>query len=309
MINFKNIELSDKPRIDSVICASGCHGADYSFANLYIWRHKYNPQISFVGDRLIVAMPAEGLYAYPKGGGDPRESVDMIINDSHEKGLPLRIRGLTDKTLIEFQKYYDGRFELTEIREDADYCYAVEKLSKLPGRKLSSKRNHIKHFERNGDWSFHIIGKEYREGLVDSAGKEITEATISEAADFVAKFYQEIDNSDLEAETVAINEMFTNFDALGFIGAILKQNGEPVAFTAGTRLGDYAVDVHFEKALPDVEAAYTMVNREFANLISQVCPDVEILNREEDMGLEGLRKAKLSYQPDILMMKYLAVEK
>lgn len=103
--------------------------------------------------------------------------------------------------------------------------------------------------------------------------------------------------------------MFRHFRELGFTGALLYQNGEPVAFTAATRLGEAVMDVHFEKALPGVEGAYTMINREFVNLIAQRYPEIEFFNREEDMGIEGLRKAKESYRPDMLLMKYIAVEK
>ena len=113
----------------------------------------------------------------------------------------------------------------------------------------------------------------------------------------------------LEAEAGAIEEMFANYEALGFIGGLLYQNGEPVAFTAGTKLDEEVFDVHFEKALPGVEGAYTMVNREFARLIHAELPGIGAFNREEDMGLEGLRKAKESYHPDILLMKYFAREK
>ena len=103
--------------------------------------------------------------------------------------------------------------------------------------------------------------------------------------------------------------MFENYEVLGFFGGLLYQNGEPVAFTAATQLDQLTMDVHFEKALPGVEGAYTMINREFVRAISEKFPDVEYINREEDMGLEGLRKSKESYHPDVLLMKYTAYEK
>ncbi len=103
--------------------------------------------------------------------------------------------------------------------------------------------------------------------------------------------------------------MFEHYEELGFLGGMLYQNGEPVAFTAGTKLDNEVFDTHFEKALPGVEGAYTMVNREFARLVRAEYPDIAAFNREEDMGIEGLRKAKLSYHPDILLMKYFAIEK
>ena len=124
-----------------------------------------------------------------------------------------------------------------------------------------------------------------------------------------AHIYKEKNDPDLADEAGAIEEMFEHYETLGFLGGMLYQNGEPVAFTAGTKLDDEVFDTHFEKALPGVEGAYTMVNREFARLVKAEYPDIAAFNREEDMGIEGLRKAKLSYHPDILLMKYFAIEK
>lgn len=313
MLNYKKVELSDRAKIDSLICASGCHGADYSFANLYIWRDIYKPEITFVGNRLIVAMPGHELFAYPKGDGDVRESIELLLEEAHSKGQKLHLRGLTDKTLDEFLPLYGDRFEITEDRDNADYLYATSKLRTLAGRKLASKRNHIKHFEANGEWELRRLGgddlTDKLDSLTDSDGKEILLDSLDNARRFVEAFYQEKEDPDLAEEAIAINEMFTRFDELGFVGGLLYQNGEPVAFTAGTKLGDYAMDVHFEKALPGIDGAYPMINREYVNMIAQLLPEVEMFNREEDMGLEGLRKAKLSYRPDILMMKYYADEK
>ena len=292
MIDWKEITLADKAAIEEKICASGCHGADYSFANLYIWRRAYRPLIAWCGDRLLVGMPQWHVYAYPKGDGDVRGSMELLLGEAHGRGEKLVIRGLTDKTLQEFLPLYGDRFEITEDRDNADYIYSVEKLCELPGRHLSSKRNHIKHFERNGEWEFRCIM-----------------SSVGEARAFVDEFYKEKNDPELAAEAGAIEEMFRNYDELGFIGGLLYQKGEPVAFTAGTKLDSEVFDTHFEKALPGVEGAYTMVNREFARLVHARFPEIQYFNREEDMGIEGLRRAKESYHPDILLMKYFAREK
>lgn len=291
---WKDISLEDKPAIENKICASGCHGADYSFANLYIWRHAYKPKIAFCDNRLLVGMPEWNVYAYPKGDGDITNSIELLLEEAHSRGEKLLIRGLTDKTLNEFLPLYGDRFEITEDRDNADYIYTVDKLCNLPGRHLSSKRNHIKHFERNGEWAFHRIA---------------ADCCIDAARAFVDEFYREKNDPELESEAKAIEEMFSNYRELGFLGGLLYQNGQPVAFTAGTMLDDEVFDTHFEKALPGVEGAYTMVNREFARLVASEYPNVIAFNREEDMGIEGLRRAKESYHPDILLMKYFAKEK
>lgn len=311
MINWKEVELSDKPAIEDKICASGCHGADYSFTNLYMWRNAYKPLIAFHENRLLVCMPQWGVYAYPKGDGDVRSSIELLLEEAHANGRKLVIRGLTAKTLAEFLPLYGDNFEISDDRDNADYIYTAEKLCNLPGRHLSSKRNHIKHFERNGEWEFHKICAHSCGCFTSGCGAPETykSASLADAKAFVDEFYREKNDPDLAAEAQAIDEMFANYDTLGFIGGLLYQNGRPVAFTAGTKLDKEVFDVHFEKASPGVEGAYTMVNREFARLVCSENPEIMYFNREEDMGLEGLRKAKESYHPDILLMKYFAKEK
>ena len=310
MIDWRDITLEDKASIEDKICASGCHGADYGFANLFIWRKAYRPKIAFCDNRLLVGMPQWNVYAYPKGDGEIRNSIELLLDEAHSLGSKLRIRGLTDKTLEEFLPLYGDRFEIIEDRDNADYIYTSAKLCDLPGRHLSSKRNHIKHFERNGPWEFHRIAAGSCGVFTSCEGGACGKlSSIEEAKAFVDEFYKEKNDPDLADESGAIEEMFEHYETLGFLGGMLYQNGEPVAFTAGTKLDNEVFDTHFEKALPGVEGAYTMVNREFARLVKAEYPDIVAFNREEDMGIEGLRKAKLSYHPDILLMKYFAIEK
>lgn len=309
MTCWKEIELSDRKQVNDLLCASGCHGADYSFANLYIWRHAYKPVFCTKGQRIIVGMPHDKLYAYPKGAGDLRPSMEFLLDEAHKNNHKLKIRGLTDKTLEEFLPLYGNSFEITEDRDSADYIYTADKLTNLPGRKLSSKRNHINKFLRNGSWEFHPV---VAASCASRSSFDLPEgqvASLAEAKAFVNEFYQEKADPELKEESLAIKEMFDNYESLGFLGGLLYQNEQPVAFTAGTRLDDEVFDIHFEKALPGVEGAYPMVNREFARLVVETIPEISHFNREEDMGIPGLRKAKESYHPDILLMKYFATEK
>ena len=294
MLEFRPIEIDDRDEVQTLICASGCHGADYSFANLYIWRKIYKPLVAFMDTRMLLYLGKPGFYAYPKGDGDPRPSIEYMREEAHRNGAKLMMRGLTPKTLEELQEYYgEDAFAISEDRDNADYIYTTDKLRSLQGRKLSSKRNHLKHFERNGPWHY----------------DKVTQENLAEARAFVEEFYKEKDDPDLAAESVAIGEMFDNYETLGFMGGLLFQNDRAVAFTAGTRLDQSTIDVHFEKALPGVEGAYTMINYQFANMVAEENPDILYFNREEDMGLPGLRKAKESYHPDVLLMKYYAEEK
>ena len=136
MIDWKTLELSDKKRIEENICASGCHGADYSFTNLYIWRKAYQPKIAWCDSRLLVGMPDWNVYAYPKGDGPIDNSMELLLEEAHSRGEKLLLRGLTDKTLEEFLPKYGDKFEIAEDRDNADYIYTVDNLCNLPGRHL-----------------------------------------------------------------------------------------------------------------------------------------------------------------------------
>ena len=112
----------------------------------------------------------------------------------------------------------------------------------------------------------------------------------------------------MSEETVAVIEALYHMDKLGLEGALIRADGNPVAFSLGGLITPQCFDVNFEKALGDIQGAYPVINREMARLIRARYPEVKWLNREDDLGLEGLRRAKLSYYPDILLTKYTARE-
>jgi hypothetical protein len=115
--------------------------------------------------------------------------------------------------------------------------------------------------------------------------------------------------ADLTHEAAALRCAVSSFDALQLEGGVLRVFGEVVAFTIGDRLSNDTYDVHFEKAYGELQGAYTMINRLFAAWIREHHPDIRYLNREDDMGVEGLRKAKASYYPDLMVEKYSAVQR
>ena len=107
-------------------------------------------------------------------------------------------------------------------------------------------------------------------------------------------------------ERLALELAFRNFDTLGLEGGLLRVNGEVVAFTIGEKQNADTYTVHFEKAFPEVQGAYPMINREFVRYITKLHPEMLYINREDDMGMENLRKAKRSYYPDLMVEKYMA---
>ena len=227
-----------------------------------------------------------------------REAIEAIRADAAERGNPMRLRSLTNETRAELEALYPGKFEFTACRNSYDYIYTVEELSELHGKKLQSKRNHCNRFE---------------DEFPDWFTAPITVENLPQCHEMLRIWYethepavnaQELDQ--LQLEKAALQRAFDHFDELEMDGLLLSDGERIIAFSMGSRMNRDYYDVGFEKAFPDVNGAYAMINREFSRMIAEKYPEVRFLNREDDMGSEGLRRAKESYQPTVLLEKYTA---
>ena len=185
---------------------------------------------------------------------------------------------------------FPGCFDCTEDRDYADYLYSADKLISLAGKKLHGKRNHINRFTAEHDWSF----------------RDLTPELFPDCLALLARWAEDADNAagTVDGEHAAIARAFEYYDALGLLGGALFAEGELVGFTVGEKISADTFDVHFEKARADLNGAYPTVNREFVKLVRERYPEIAYINREDDMGLENLRKSKESYDPDILLRKF-----
>ena len=168
----------------------------------------------------------------------------------------------------------------------------VAELADLKGKKFQPKRNHVNRFLA-----------EHPEAYL----KPLDEVTLPDCMDFTRRWFErrleEDPTADFTMEQIALSRAYTHFRELGLEGLVLYCDGKPVAMTMGSFLSEDTVDVHFEKADADYATAYAVINRAFARYIRDKYPQVKYLDREEDMGSPGLRKAKLSYQPHHLVEK------
>lgn len=291
MLPFKKPTLEDREWIQEIYRCSGYRGAEYTFANLYLWSYFYGEVCRYNG-MLCQRLNFEDVhqYIYPAGCGDPKIVLDLLWEDSRQKGCPFVVRSLTRDTMATMQTLYPGSFTYEENRNAFDYLYHIDTLADLTGKKYQAKRNHINRFvERYPGW--------YTE--------EITEDNITVCMELSEKWFGLHEDY---GDKRALDKAFANFRALHFEGILLyAETGRAVGFSMGNRISQDTFDVNFEKAFADVQGAYPMVNREFARRIRQIHPDITYLNREDDMGLEGLRKSKESYHP-ILLEKYIARE-
>ena len=294
---FRPIRLEDKAWIDPALKEEDSMASLGCFGTHYLWGPAYGQTIAFWQGKLLARYGChKGLgFAFPMGPGPVKPAVLALEELAAAQGCPLVMRGITQKQREKLESEMPGYFTFSENRQNWDYIYEVEKLAGLSGKKLQAKRNHCNRFEReNPGWHF----EELREEDVPACLALLNRWT-EERAD-------EREADELLAEKQAIEKAFAHYTALGLVGGGLFVGEELVAFTLGEECGENAFDVRFEKADPNREGAFAMVNREFARLIQKKLPHIKYLNREEDLGLEALRKAKLSYRPAFMLEKFNA---
>lgn len=290
MIDFKDITPGDKELIQSFTLKSTRRNCDLSFANLCSWRFMYHTKFAVVDGFLVLRFFANEELAYmtPVGEGDLAKVLHDLIEDAREVGQPFRMLGMCIGMIADVKAVMPDKFSYTVDRDYADYIYLRTDLATLAGKKYQAKRNHVNKFRKT------YPNHEY---------KAITPELIPECLALEATWCKANNCHEEEAlqnERKSLTYDLTHFEELGLTGGVLHVDGKIVAFTFGMPINNHTFDVCVEKANTNIDGAYTMINYEFANHIS---PEYTYINREEDLGIEGLRKAKLSYQPDILLEK------
>lgn len=290
MIEFRPLELSQKATLDRYL-QRDVRGCEYSFANLYIWGRQ---KIAFYQDVLVFfsQFDRKSVYPFPLGQ-DLKPALKAIIQDAAKRGIPCRLTGLTAEDRALLEELYPGRFRFHGDRGGFDYVYAIADLAELKGRKYQRKRNHLNRFRQT-----------FPDYTVEPIGAENAPEVLTLVEDWYAKRLAQDPAADFHMEQAALGKALRFREALGMEGLLLRCGGRPVAMTLGNFLRPDTFDVNFEKALD--ESAYPAINWEFARYLRQKYPDLQWLDREEDMGLEGLRKAKLSYCPHHMIEKYWA---
>jgi len=296
-IEFRHPTLADRDWINELYRRSGCRASECSFVNLYLWGRGYG-EIARIGDFVVQFIHYGGTkyYAYPAGSGDLRPVLEALAEDARAYGHPMRLLGVTRERREQLESLCPGAFRFEDNRDAYDYLYEIDRLATLSGKKLQSKRNHCNRFaENHPDWQ----------------AVALTPDNLGECRDMAAEWFSQYDGETSEAhdfrvEKVALERAFDGFASLGLEGLMLKEGDTVLAFTIGNIIQPDTFDVNFEKAYHDDQGAYPTINREFARRVQAAHPEIRYLNREDDMGLPGLRKAKESYHPDILLEKSVA---
>ena len=295
MIPFHRACLDDKAAYESILMTCPEQGCEYSFANLFLWGRQ---EIAFLHGCVAFFSHFFGrtVYPYPIGDGDKRAVLERILADAKERGIPCRITGMTEANRQELEALFPDRFSIRPARDSFDYVYTVDALADLKGKKLQKKRNHFNRFQANHpDYRVEPIGC----------------GNVARVQHMVNNWYVSRRKADPDGdyllESLAMARAFRHFDELNLEGLVLLDGDEVLAVTMASRMSPDTFDIHFEKAREDADGAYPAINCEFARYLRLKYPELQYLNREDDMGLEGLRKAKLSYYPDHMVEKYKAL--
>lgn len=293
-INFEKITLKDKALYESYFPDTEERGCEFSFANLYLWgRQNY----ALVNEHIVLfsQFNRRSVYPYPIGSGDKKTVIDSVIADAAERGIPCRITGLSRNARNTLESLYPGKFRFHSDEGSFDYVYDINDLADLKGKKFQSKRNHINRF---------------KDACPDYKAEPITDDNIDAVRQMAERWYkdklEENPEADYYMEEAALHKAMRDYKDLCLEGMVIFSGDEAVAFTFAGRMTSDTFDVHFEKARSDIQGSYAIINCEFAKYIRNKYPDVRYLDREEDMGLEGLRKAKQSYNPHHRVEKFWA---
>lgn len=296
MLNFQPITLQDRACIESYTMQRGLMNCDLSFANIYCWRAFYQSTWAEVEHSLVIRFQIDGSnrigYMEPIGEGELTRIIPLLEADAAALGQPLRLVGLRRETADRLAALYPEKFAFYADPATQDYIYRAEDLRALTGRNYQPKRNHINRF---------------RTHYPDYSYRPLTAERIEECIRLEQEWCRHrggCTEGSLLSERQAMQNAFANFEALGLMGGCLYVGEELVAFTYGSWLNHNTIDIHIEKADTRYEGAFTMINRLFAE---QLPPEALWINREEDLGIEGLRKAKRSYYPAELLTKVEAV--
>ncbi|MDR1336851.1 MAG: phosphatidylglycerol lysyltransferase domain-containing protein [Tannerella sp.] len=300
MLSFKPISIADRDAITACTFPSRFLNCDFAFANMCSWRFLYESEFAVVDGFLLIRFQIEEkgrkhqAYMFPVGSGDFRHIIALLEEDACANGHPLWILGVTpDEKNILDQKFPSEFIYLTD-RDYYDYIYLRNDLQELKGKKYQAKRNHINKFCYNYRYTY----------------LPVTPELVPRCMELECKWYRdnrtEEDAGDLEHEHRSMSFALSHFTELDLTGGALCVDGEIIAFTYGSAINRYTFGVHVEKADVRYDGAFSVINREFALHLPE---QFLYINREEDLGIPGLRRSKLSYYPVMLLEKNTAIKR
>ncbi len=283
--------VDDIETVGGILKSLGDYTCESTFINLFIYQELYCDKMALENGQLFIKSESENgiMFRLPMGG-DLAEGIERICE---YLGGELPVIWTPDGELFgAFKELYGDKYIIKQEPDGmSDYIYSRKALCELAGKKYHSKRNHISTFSKSFDWRYEAIN----------------EKNIADVYKCAETWYEQ--NSEkldkyLDGERKGVMLLLDNFGKLGAEGGIIYVGDSAVAFTVGSAVSDTVYNIHIEKAIKEFSGAYTVINREFAKSLPE---EIRYINREDDMGLEGLRRAKRSYYPEIMLKKYVCI--
>ncbi len=298
-MNFKRIELADREILFPILFSSGRPICDLSFTNLYGWGFLYETAWALEDDTTLVIRFIDKRHNHPVyllpyclDLASWRNTITKLEQAAQTEDYPLVFMGVSKECSSLLEEYFPGEFQL--IWDDAyvDYIYTRQKLVTLKGKKLQPKRNHINKFKRLfPSWHYEELKASNKQDVLNFTQSWFDASEASEG----------LKNERIMVERILETEAF---ETLQLSGGLLYTDKDLVAVTIASPINKNTMDIHVEKAIPNINGAYAMINQSFASTVPE---SYEYINREEDLGIPGLRFAKESYQPDMRLSKGTAV--
>jgi len=265
--------------------------SEFTFTNLFIWRDAYQLQLARVEKAVAIfswrADPEDSFVFPPIGRGANATSVRRCLERLATEGHSARMARATEADLHRLGVTED-EFAIEADRDQWDYVYRVEDLIELRGNRYHRKRNHIEQFTRQYEFTYRPLAPDLVPGCAELQDRWCDE----KHCDLVAT---------LRSESRAVKEALEQFASLGITGGCIEIGGKVEAFALGELLNPETVVIHLEKANAVYHGLYQLINQQF---LEKTWPQVPFVNREQDIGLTGLRKAKQSYYPDHMVEKF-----
>lgn len=293
-MEFTEIKLHDKALFNSYLCNHNLQVSELTFTNLYAWRYFYKFRYTELNGYLcVVASPKTSEpYAFiPIGVYDEASfdnTVHAIIDYFKERNWRPAFRKVSESELKYFNKHVKATEDIVYDRDNSDYIYMTTDLINLKGKKYDGKRNHLNKFKRNNEFSYVPLDC----SLIAECSRIMEEWCKSKNCDCQEGDY---------CERFANLEILTNYKTLDCKGALIKVNGRFEAFSVGEMMNKDTAVIHIEKADTRIEGLYPFINQQFCE---NAWHDSTYVNREQDLGIEGMRKAKMSYNPVWMIDKY-----
>ncbi|MEG1743440.1 MAG: phosphatidylglycerol lysyltransferase domain-containing protein [Clostridia bacterium] len=293
MLEFKEISIDDKQKFIAFANQTNSIMSDRTFATMFAWGKHLQIQLCFYDKHMFMCSFADKnmlKYYMPLGGEDIFPALEIISSDAFERKKPYKIIMASEQETAMILEHYKEKCVANPLENEFDYIYDAQSLITLSGKHLHAKRNYVNRFisTYEGRWTYTDV---------DPVSDK------DEIFEFLAEWCTERNESkkDCGFEKSAIERLIDNYTSLDLISGIIRIDEKIIALTIATHQNSKVIDIMIEKAETEYEGAYQMINREFA---LRNFENIEYINREEDMGIETLRQAKLSYYPAFLEKKY-----